>query len=108
MDNRISNNHLDTQLWPLVSSVSQALETRGIVATLSLWQPIPALALLPFYLHAHWPDRVDGLPLSTTMTLLPCSGSDRSLLDVPLCMPEEAYKARVYARWYRNEMKMAH
>jgi hypothetical protein len=109
MDNRVPNNyHLDRQLWPLVSSVAQALETRGIVATLSLWQPVPALALLPFSLHARWPDRVDRLPLSTTMTLLPCSGADRALLEVPLCTPEEAYTARVCARWYRNEMKTAH
>src|SRR5205823_3803660 len=102
------NSHFDTQLWPLVSSVAQALERRGTVATLSLWQPVPALALLPFSLHARWPDRVNCLPLSTTMTLLPCSGADRGLLEVPLCTPEEVYKARVYARWYRNEMKTAH
>ncbi len=109
MDNsRIPVNHLDAQLRPLNDSVGQALATQGIVATLSLWHPVPALALLPFSLHARWPDQVDRLPLFATMTLLPCSGADRRLLEVPLCTPEEAYNARVYARWYRNEVKTAH
>ncbi len=108
MDNRISENQLDAQLRPLIDSVAQALETQGIVATLSLWHPVPALALLPFSLHARWPDQIDRLPLSATMTLLPCSGADRRLLEVPVCTPEEAYNARVCARWYRNEVKAAH
>jgi hypothetical protein len=78
------------------------------VATLSLWQPLPALALLPFSLHARWPDRIDQFPLSASMTLLPCSGADRHLLEVPVCTPDEAYQARLYARWYRDEMHTDH
>lgn len=108
MDNRIPGNKLNEQLRPLIDSVIQAFETQGIVATLSLWHPVPALALLPFSLHARWPDQVDRLPLSATMTLLPCSGADRRLLEEPVCTPEEAYSARVFARWYRNEAKIAH
>ncbi|HEY1350711.1 MAG TPA: hypothetical protein VGF67_13895 [Ktedonobacteraceae bacterium] len=105
MEHRLSSQYLDTQLMPLISSVAHAIETRGIVAMLSLWQPVSALALLPFSLHARWPDRIDGLPLSATMSLLPCSGADRRLLEMPLCTPKEAYRARAYARWYRNEMQ---
>ncbi len=103
MDNHLPENHLDAQLQPLVDSVAQALETQGTVATLSLWQPVPTIALLPFSLHARWPDRIAQLPLFTTMTLLPGSGADRRLLEAPLCTPEKAYAARMYARWYRHE-----
>lgn len=108
MDNRKVINHVDAQLRPLAEAVSQAIKMQGTVATLSLWQPLPAISLLPFSLHARWPDRIDHLPLFATMTLLPGSGADRRLLEVPLCTPEEAYNARVYARWYRNEIGMAH
>lgn len=108
MHNPPSHTELETQLLPLVSSVATALQTRGTVATLSLWQPLPELALLPFSLHAHWPDRIDQYPLYASMTLLPCTGADRHLLEVPLCTPDEAYQARVYARWYRDERQTNH
>jgi hypothetical protein len=108
MNNPPLHTSLETQLQPLARPVARALQTRGIVATLSLWQPLPALALLPFSLHARWPDRIDQFPLSASMTLLPCSGADRHLLEVPLCTPDEAYQARVYARWYRGEMHTSH
>lgn len=100
----MDSNQIDEQLLPLFPVVAQALEKRGIVAAMSLWHAIPVVALLPFYLHAKWPDRVDGLPLLATTTLLPCSGADRRLLEEPRCTPSDAYDARVYARWCRDEM----
>jgi len=108
MNNPPLQTALEAQLLPLVSPVARALQTQGTVATLSLWQPLPALALLPFSLHALWPDRIDQFPLYASLTLAPCSGADRHLLEVPLCTPDEAYQARLYARWYRNEMQTSH
>lgn len=100
----LDSKQIDEQLLPLLPAVAQALETQRIVAAVSLWHAIPVVALLPFYLHARWPDRVDGFPLLATTTLLPCSGTDRRLLEEPLCTPSDAYNARVYARWCRGEM----
>jgi len=99
---------MDEQLLPLLPSVISALESEGIVTMVSLWHPIPAVALLPFYLHARWPDRVDRFPLLATTALLPYSGADRRLLEEPWCTPADAYKARMYARWYRSEMHIQH
>lgn len=100
----MDSKQIDEQLLPLLPAVAQALETQRIVAAVNLWHAIPTVALLPFYLHAKWPDRLDGLPLLATTTLLPCSGTDRRLLEGPLCTPSDAYNARVYARWCRSEM----
>jgi hypothetical protein len=103
-DGHMDSKWIDEQLLPLLPVVAQALEAQGIVVAMSLWHAIPAVALLPFYLHAKWSDRVDDPPLLATTTLLPCSGTDRRLLEEPLCTPSDAYNARVYARWCRSEM----
>lgn len=103
-DDHVDSKQIDEQLLPLIPAVVQALETQGIVVVMSLWHVIPVVALLPFYLHARWPDRVDVFPLLATTTLLPCSGADRRLLEEPLCTPSDAYNARLFARWCRGEM----
>lgn len=100
-----SREGVDVALRPLLPAVRQSLRDQRAVLAVQLWQPIPALALLPFHLQLRWPDLVGELPLTLTMALAPYRQADRVLADVPLYTPEQVYdQTRMVARWYRTEV----
>jgi len=94
---------IDERLESLLPGLRLAVETRKTIIVLQLWRRTSCVALLPFHLHARWPDAVRELPLSSVFGIVPFSQADLLIADLHLYSISEASCVRKEARKIRHQ-----
>lgn len=95
---------LDTELAKLLPALQRA--EKGLVIALVQFRRVSFVGLIPFQLHACWPDALHWLPLTSTIAVIPFSASDEEIASfMPLYHVSDVREARRRARWARYNEK---
>lgn len=91
---------IDAELSALLPALQRT--EHGRVVVLAQVRRVEFVGLIPFQLHARWPDALHWLPLTATVAVIPFSAADLAVACLPLYRVSDVRAARLSARSTRH------